>query len=564
MRCYSFVGRRYGWITVLLAVMAMAAVIRAQDVIVGSPGWFFAGPPPDEMPKILKIDRPDYPGDMRKINEVGYVIVFRYVDATGVCRGVEIESTHLPFQRSVEEGYFQWKMSPAKRSGTPVGAWTWLPIIFNPKAAKLGTPDSIPRLLSVDLTILPKGVLKPSETVFVPVTLRLDESGAIVQAKLEDGIDERVRKSVEAALKNWRFAPARQGGKPVAAEIRLSVCCLSPWPKNSGEYVPPKVLNAVEPDYPYVMAKFGINAKVAVDFTVDRDGSVRNPVIATSDNPAFDEPALEAILKWKFSPGEIDGVRVKVGVRQPIQFSMNEGGDSLFELSGHADQSKFPPELRYDVPAKIRSVQIPVYPYAQRQENGRGKVTATVLVGSDGHVAMVKIRSADKPEFGQALTAALEGFIFDPALKDGKPTRMLINFEQEFDRTHLPDEEGDRLLALEKKHPERIVSAASLDLPLKPLSIKRPVFPKELLDKATAGKTVVEILIDEKGHAKLPRVISASDPAFGYAAVQAVSAWWFQPPHRNGKPVITRVRIPIDFNVDPSPAAALTETKPST
>jgi TonB family protein len=562
MRCYSFVGRRYGWITILLAMLAMAPVIRAQDVTVGSPGWFSAGTP-DEPPKTLRNYRPDYPGDMRKTNEIGYVIVFRYLDAKGESRSAQIESTHLPFERAVEESYLQWKMSPAKRNGKPEGAWTWIPIIFNPKAANPGTPDGIPRLLAVDLAILPKGVLKPSETVFVLVKLSLDESGAIVQAKLEEGIDERVRKTVEAALKNWRFAPARQGGKEVAAEISLSVCCLSPWSKNSGEYVPPKVLKVVEPEYPYVMAKYGVNAKVTVDFTVDRDGSARNPVIATSDNPAFDEPALEAILKWKFSPGEIDGVRVKVAVRQPIQFAMPGGGNSLYELRGHADQSKLPVELRYDVPAKIRSVQIPVYPYAQWQENSRGKVMATVLVGPDGRVEMVKIRSADKPEFGQALTAALERFTFDPALKAGKPTRMLVNFEQEFDRTHLPDEEGDRLLGLEKKHPDRIVSADTLDLPLHPLSIKKPVFPKELLEKATAGKTVIEILIDEKGHAKLPRVISASDPAFGYAAVQAVSAWWFQPPHQNGKPVITRVRIPMDFNVEPTSGGKSVETKPS-
>ncbi len=55
-----------------------------------------------------------------------------------------------------------------------------------------------------------------------PVKLSLDESGAIVQTKVEEGVDERIQKAVEAALRNWRFTPARQGGKPVAAEITLS------------------------------------------------------------------------------------------------------------------------------------------------------------------------------------------------------------------------------------------------------------------------------------------------------------------------------------------------------
>jgi TonB family protein len=550
MRGYSFVGRRYGWISVLVALMAMTPPVRAQDVTIGSPAWFTDGTVPDELPQSLKTYRPDYPADMRKTTEVGYVIIFRYLDPKGEGRVAQMCSTHLPFERAVEESVYQWKMSPAKDHGISVGSWSWIPVIFNPRAAKPETPDAMPRLLAIDLAILPKGTRKPAETFFVPVKLNLDESGAIVRTEMEPTIDDRMRHAVEAALKNWRFAPARQAGKAIASEITLQVCCLSPWARNTGEYVPPKVIHVVQPDYPYTMQKFGINSKVTVDFVIDRDGSVRNPVIVASDNPAFDEPALEAVLKWTFQPGEIDGVKTKVTARQSIEFAMDNGGNSLFQVHGHPDQSKLPPELRYDVSAKVRSVEIPVYPYAQRRENIRGTAKATALIAKDGRVALVIVRSADRPEFGQALAAAMERFVFDPALKDGKPSQQLLNFEQIFDRTQLPDEDGERLLSLEKKHPERIVSADELDLPLKPLSTKRPVFPRELLEKATTGKTVIELLIDEKGHAKLPRVVSASDPAFGWAAVQAVSSWWFQPPHQNGKPVITRVRVPIDFKVE--------------
>ena len=550
MRGYSFVGRRYGWISILVALMATTPPVRAQDVTIGSSEWFFGGNAPDELAKTIKVIKPDYPADMRKTAETGYVIVFRYIDAKGEARGVPMYGTHLPFERAVEESVFHWKISPAKRGGVPVGSWSSIPIIFNPKVANADAPDCIPRLLAVEPAILPAGTDKPGESFFVPVKFSLDESGAIVRTDVETAVDERFRAAVQSALKNWRFAPARRGGKAVGAEITLPFCCLSLWPKNAGNYVPPQVLNAVEPDYPYVMAKFGINGRVTVEFIIDRDGSIRNPVIVESNNPAFDEPALEALLKWKFKAGEIEGVTTKVLARQSIEFAVDNGGNHLFEVRGRPDQSKLPPELRYDVSAKVRSVEIPVYPYAQRQGNIRGTAKATALIGKDGRVVLVKIRSADQPEFGQALTAALERFTFDPALKDGKPAQELINFEQIFDRAQLPDEDSERLLGLEKKHPERIVSANMLDLPLKPLSTKRPTFPRELLEKATTGETVIEILIDEKGHAKLPRVVSASEPAFGYAAVQAVSSWWFQPPHQNGKPVITRVRVPIDFKVE--------------
>ena len=49
----------------------------------------------------------------------------------------------------------------------------------------------------------------------------------------------------------------------------------------------------------------------------------------------------------------------------------------------------------------------------------------------------------------------------------------------------------------------------------------------------------------------MPRVVSATEEGFGYAAVQAVSAWWFEPPLMGGKPVVVRVQIPFKFGETP-------------
>jgi TonB family protein len=57
----------------------------------------------------------------------------------------------------------------------------------------------------------------------------------------------------------------------------------------------------------------------------------------------------------------------------------------------------------------------------------------------------------------------------------------------------------------------------------------------------------VEFLIDRDGRVRLPRIVSATKSAFGYAAVQAVSAWQFDKPVVGGKSVILRVRMPMEF-----------------
>ena len=105
------------------------------------------------------------------------------------------------------------------------------------------------------------------------------------------------------------------------------------------------------------------------------------------------------------------------------------------------------------------------------------------------------------------------------------------------------------LLRRELKKPETIFSAGRLDTPLKPLSRRPPVFPVTLRDKVDRGTATIELLIDEDGHARLPRIVKASDPAFGYAAVQAVSQWLFAAPQVNGKPVVARVQVPFEFEL---------------
>jgi TonB family protein len=126
-------------------------------------------------------------------------------------------------------------------------------------------------------------------------------------------------------------------------------------------------------------------------------------------------------------------------------------------------------------------------------------------------------------------------------------------------RVEIPDDAADAVLAIEKNHADRIVPGNKSDAPLTPVSRSKPLFLVTVRSTVTTGKAVSECLVDQKGHARLPRVVSATDPAFGYAAVQAANAWWFAPPKQDGRPVVTRVRIPFAFSRQPDHPAA---TKP--
>jgi TonB family protein len=533
--------------------------VPAQDVTVGESVWFLPGEVPEGVPNSDNRLRPDNPADLRNSTEVGYAIVTPSVTADGRQNLLAfIASTHLPLQRGVETLLREsnWSMKPAMRNSRPIDTRIWVPIIFNPKTAGLKGPDATPRLLAVTPILSGARTTAPGGNTVVHMKVALDAAGTITQAVPLETIRPALLEAIDDGLKNWRFAPARQKGQPIPAELMVAVICQPLVRAPMDNLVPPKAVSQGRPDYPIAMRRYGLRGEVTIEFMVSSEGTVKNPVIISSNNPAFDEPALRALLAWKFQPATRNGQPVELKLRVPIIFQLGDlpnGGGEVFHVDTHGDQSNLPPEMRFDTPPKFRGVVIPVYPYELRRDRVHGKVKMAVAINLQGRVAAVKVLESDRTEFGLALTAAMEGFVFDPALKAGHPVPHVLNFEQNFDDSELGDDTGDELLSLEKKHPERIVAASALDTPLKPVSQRPALFPRTLAGKATEGEALIEILINEEGHVHLPRVVSTSDPAFGYSAVQAVSTWWFEPPQAAGKAVVTRARVPFRFS---APAAA--------
>ena len=59
---------------------------------------------------------------------------------------------------------------------------------------------------------------------------------------------------------------------------------------------------------------------VYIIFIVDERGRVENPIVQSSTDPVFEQPALSALSKWKFEPGKRNGKPVKFRMRVPITF----------------------------------------------------------------------------------------------------------------------------------------------------------------------------------------------------------------------------------------------------
>jgi protein TonB len=86
---------------------------------------------------------------------------------------------------------------------------------------------------------------------------------------------------------------------------------------------PPMPTKTVPPIYPSALKRDGISGMVTMSITVDETGSVLNPVVKKSTRSEFEQPALDAVLKWKFSPAKKDGKPVAVQVVVPVKFSVD-------------------------------------------------------------------------------------------------------------------------------------------------------------------------------------------------------------------------------------------------
>ncbi len=89
---------------------------------------------------------------------------------------------------------------------------------------------------------------------------------------------------------------------------------------DEGDVIP---LVRIPPQYPRKAAMAKIEGWVKVEFTITEEGTVTGPHVIESKPPRiFDREALRAILKWKFKPKIVDGVRVPQIATQTIEFKL--------------------------------------------------------------------------------------------------------------------------------------------------------------------------------------------------------------------------------------------------
>jgi protein TonB len=86
----------------------------------------------------------------------------------------------------------------------------------------------------------------------------------------------------------------------------------------------PRAKFMARPAYPFEMIRAGNSGRVLVDFIVDTEGNVRNAVAASSTHVEFEDAAVDAVRKWKFTPGRKNNHAVNTHMQVPILFNLEK------------------------------------------------------------------------------------------------------------------------------------------------------------------------------------------------------------------------------------------------
>jgi TonB family protein len=163
-----------------------------------------------------------------------------------------------------------------------------------------------------------------------------------------------------------------------------------PWPKRS---------KSVTPVYPAAAQAVGQRGIVIVQLVVGPDGKVVSADVVRSV-PPFDDPALAAVRQWEYEITRVDGQPVSVQLTIPITFAL-----------------RLPDVTRESGVPEMRQGVAPPFPQAQSKLPAR--VTAELMLDTDGSVREAAITEGDPP-FTEALLQAVRTWAFVPLASNAR------------------------------------------------------------------------------------------------------------------------------------------------
>ena len=181
------------------------------------------------------------------------------------------------------------------------------------KYSELGPPPSITNTQASPQISVSGPVVKPSVGIPVPVP------------DAEVSPEQTIATQQELSSISSPIASTGVGGGDsivIASDVKVEE--EEPPP----EFVPveklPVPVKTVVPEYPELARRAGLEGTVFVKIWVDKEGKPRKALVIKSDAEIFNQPAIEAAMKFVFTPAIMNNGPVAVWVSIPFKFTLKK------------------------------------------------------------------------------------------------------------------------------------------------------------------------------------------------------------------------------------------------
>ncbi len=189
-----------------------------------------------------------------------------------------------------------------------------------------------------------------------------------------------------------------------------------------GEIKPPRLISAVDPEYPSAAKTAGIEGVVIFAVKADERGHVIGTLLLRSI-PELDAAALDAVRKRVFEPLKIEGRPRACVFTSTVTFRLDAGKPAPGGVKEKGAVQA--PRLTQYVP--------PVYPEAAKAKGIEGVVVLSVTIDAAGSVLAARVIKSI-PELDQAAIEAVKRWKYEPMLANGKPRGVIFAVSVEFKR----------------------------------------------------------------------------------------------------------------------------------
>ncbi|MBD0319872.1 MAG: M56 family metallopeptidase, partial [Gemmatimonadetes bacterium] len=218
-----------------------------------------------------------YPRALKERGRGGMMMVDMVVRADGTPSLTIPASDPTGFEVAAYTAARQFRFQPARKGGVPVAVRLSLPVSFGLNGKEPPSPVSVQTEIITTVS---------TDTVVIPVPAGGMGPDTVRQPAVEIG-----RAEVKPAFAN-------------PAEIR----------------------DAIESAYPASLRDAGIGGTVLLDMVVERDGTVREARVVSSDHPRLTEPARTVASRIRFAPLRDVGHPVTLHFQLPVTFRARPAG----------------------------------------------------------------------------------------------------------------------------------------------------------------------------------------------------------------------------------------------